>query len=550
MSLTATGLAEEPAAPPEVPPARRRTADRLRPLALPAAGGAVASLVLPPFDIVPAHFVGLAMLALSLASATSLRGAAARGLAFGFVGDLIGFRFVVETVDRFGNTGPVVGVLALVVLALFQGLAWAGCGALAHALRARLAVPLPLAFASGVFVAGTAPGVFVWTPASLIAPLRPELVQLADLVGERGVSFLLALAVGLVVHAFLVARDRRPGDRTALGPVAVPALAGVLLLLALDVAGGARMDAVADRASAGSVRLALLDSAAPPKRTLDEDEQRRRLDVLRGLSTRAEAMGADLVVWPEGAYPIAVERGVRRIDQREEQPVDAQTRVPRLIGLRTVDEDRRRYNSATIVSPEGLLQTAYDKMQLIWIGETVPGASVFPFLNDVFGRTGLMTAGEDPTALTLERTGAPAVRLGTLICYEDVGPSVARRVASDLNPQLLVNITNDAWFVGTDAPELQARLAVMRAVETRTGLVRAVNGGNSGWVDATGRIRVRQAQPGPSITMADPVLRTADAGRTPYVRFGDAPMWILLGAIALGCTALRRRTVSARAARR
>jgi apolipoprotein N-acyltransferase len=64
---------------------------------------------------------------------------------------------------------------------------------------------------------------------------------------------------------------------------------------------------------------------------------------------------------------------------------------------------------------------------------------------------------------------------------------VGRRIALSLRPNLLVNVTNDAWFTGTAEPELHARLAVMRAIELRLDLVRAVNRGVASWVDATGR---------------------------------------------------------------
>jgi apolipoprotein N-acyltransferase len=128
---------------------------------------------------------------------------------------------------------------------------------------------------------------------------------------------------------------------------------------------------------------------------------------------------------------------------------------------------------------------------------------------------------------------AGPVRVGVLNCYEDLSGGAGRSVWAAARPQLLVNVTNDAWFAGTSAPALHARLAAMRAIELRTDLVRAVNDGGGEWVDAAGRVR-RLARGGAGVRIATPALRAAAAPATPYARLGDWPLAAALALLALG----------------
>src|SRR5690606_7012482 len=125
------------------------------------------------------------------------------------------------------------------------------------------------------------------------------------------------------------------------------------------------------------------------------------------------------------------------------------------------------------------------------------------------------------------------VRLGVLNCYEDVREAHARRVAVSA-PDLLVNLTNDAWFGATTEPALHQRVARLRAVETRRDVVRAVNTGISSHIAATGEELLIT----PVFAETAFVARARRlTGRTPWVRFGDLVTpsllaWLLISAWA------------------
>jgi apolipoprotein N-acyltransferase len=106
-------------------------------------------------------------------------------------------------------------------------------------------------------------------------------------------------------------------------------------------------------------------------------------------------------------------------------------------------------------------------------------------------------------------------------------------------PNLLVNLTNDAWFAGSAESELHLRLARLRSVELRRDLVRAVNAGPTTWVDAAGRLRARIGGDEPGILMAEPAL--LDEPITVYAGQGDLPLAMTLGVYALGALATAAR---------
>jgi apolipoprotein N-acyltransferase len=129
------------------------------------------------------------------------------------------------------------------------------------------------------------------------------------------------------------------------------------------------------------------------------------------------------------------------------------------------------------------------------------------------------------------------VRAAVLNCYEDTLP-VAGREAMEVRPNLLVNVTNDAWFAGSAEGELHLRLATLRAIETRRDLVRAVNKGPTSWVDAAGRVRTRYAERFPAAVAVEPAL--LDGAPTIFARVGDAPLVVLVAA-ALALRVARAR---------
>lgn len=449
---------------------------------------------------------GLGLLAFALLGAGPWVAARRAGL-FGLAANLVALRFVPEVITRFTSLPPAAGWTALLLLAAAQGIPWAVGGAVSALAVRRLRAPSFLAFATGVYVCALLPAVFPWTPAAGLAPW-PVLIQSAEVLGEHGVTLVAALVAGLAAEA---ARARR----------ATLAVVAGLVLATLAAEGAWRMHAVeAARASAPHVKVALLQPGFDAYARWDESRAGRMMERLTALTRSAEARSADLVVWPESAYPYTIAHATRRAPPGVRAVLQPGVRGPVLTGAYMSGPKGLGYNAAFLATSDGLISKPYDKRHLLWFGETVPGADTFPWLREVFARgTGLLP-GDESVAFAVG-----PMTLAVLNCYEDT-LAAAGREAMEVKPNLLVNVTNDAWFEGSLEGELHLMLARVRAVETRRDLVRAVNLGPTSHVDAAGRVVARYDAPLPGALDARPAL--LDGPPTAFTRFGDVPVIVVL----------------------
>lgn len=506
------------------------------------ASGLVFALATPPFDLYPAVFLGLAGLVWIVARAERPRSAFGFGWLWATSAGLVGMRFVPLVIERFTPLGVGVGWLAHVLLSSAQALPW-GIGAAAGvALRRRLHAPSTLAIAVATAIAVSTPSVIPWTPAGLVTPW-PALVQLGEIVGERGVSVLFAAWVALLTEPITSGSDALRRERLT------RPLGSALAIGALVLVHGSWRVATLRREAPDPVRLALVQAATPPALRWEGASWPSILASLRRQTALAEHAGVELSVWPEAAYPYPMRRDTRTMPRGPREIVGGSVTRPVLFGFLATaapdvapDGTRRQdtYNAATVVFPNRLLLPTTDKVELLAFGESVPFGERVPALRRAFQRSGGLRPGDAPRVLEVARADAPPLRVGVLNCYEDTLPSYGRRIARELEPNLLVNVTNDAWFVGTSAPELHLRLAAMRAVELRRDLVRAVNLGPSAWIDASGTVRAASRSSEPDFLVVTPSRR--DAKLTRYAELGDAPLWALL---VLGSLAAWRRTRTA-----
>jgi apolipoprotein N-acyltransferase len=265
---------------------------------------------------------------------------------------------------------------------------------------------------------------------------------------------------------------------------------------------------------------------------------RRGLATYRALSRRAMHPGA-LVVWPEGSIPLFLPADGDSARRIRALPW-AGDGVAFLVGSYAEDRAEKRYNAAFAVHPDGYVPAPYFKRVLIPFGESMPFASVFPWLKELNANAGVLTAGTKVKVLEFppyRRDGSAATwKVAPLICYEDTVPSLARD-ATQAGAELLVNLTFDTWFGRTVAPQEHHLIAAFRAIENRRFFVRAANTGLSAVVDPLGRTIARLPTFTPATLSATVVLMKNASLYTRYV--GDKPWWAL--AVLCGAVILRRR---------
>jgi apolipoprotein N-acyltransferase len=177
------------------------------------------------------------------------------------------------------------------------------------------------------------------------------------------------------------------------------------------------------------------------------------------------------------------------------------------------------YNSAVLVEPDGTVAGTYDKMHRVMFGEYIPFATWIPLLYQLTPLTGGIVAGDEAAAL---RTSS-GYCYSPNICYETAIPHVIRGQVAVLRaretpPDVLVNLTNDAWYWGSSELDMHLACDVFRAVETRVPLVIAANGGISACIDSLGRVQSRCGKQQADFILTEVELSTL---ASPYVRFGD-----------------------------
>ncbi len=477
-------------------------------------------------DLYPMVFIGLGLLYLVTTDAVRARTTFFRAWLWATCASLLGMRFIVGVVDRFTALGVAGGLGALLLLAAGQAVPW-GLGALlARGMTRRLHVPQPVAFAAGVTLASSLTLVIAWSPGALLSPW-PVLIQLAEWVGERGVTFLVALIAALAAE---------PLRRALEGPIVSPRrpflYAGIILGVMIGFGIPRLRSARAKQAGRPSLQVGMLQPAVEARLRWDPKARDQILRTLLDLTRESEGQGVDLTLWHEAAYPYHIAAGPHRMHRGRRGIIGRGVRGPVLFGaLANAPGGNGRYNAATVVDERGMTQRVQAKMALLWFGEAVPLSDQLPFLRRWFFRAGGLVPGEE---VVLLRSGK--ARIGVLNCFEDTLPGIGREIAKE-RPNLLVNVTNDAWFGATAEPELHLRLSVLRAVELRQDLVRVVNLGVPAWIDSSGTIRARGSANEMGVLFATPALN--DDAPTVYAKVGDWPL--LVGLVIAGAVSIARR---------
>jgi len=480
-------------------------------------------------DVWPLTFVAWVPLIVSMRGQTTRR-AMLLGWLAGVTMNVTGFFWLQKFLQTFSGFPATVCFLFVLVVCAYQGGRVALLGWLYGRAAARGWRPTPLVFAAA-FVASELvyPLLFPWYYAATVHQV-PALTQVADLGGPILVG-LVPLVANLSLAELLWARieRRRPPPKTAAaGPVVV----------ALTCAYGAwrihGVDAAVLAAPRATVGVVQADMGLMEKRTEFDEGLSRHLQLSSDLEQRD---GVDFLVWSE----TSVMRAVRDETYRQELRTGVGQRVgaPTIFGaviFKRVPDEREfvLFNAAVSSDIRGTIRSRYDKEYLLMFGEYLPFGETFPMLYSWSPNSGHFTPGKtlDPLLLDLHGVAHPVT---VLTCYEDVLPRYTNDAVRHADPELLVNMTNDAWFGDTSEPWEHLALAQFRAIEHRRYLVRGTNSGVSAVVDPVGRVVAHSGTFRQETLSATVHFMRA---RTVYEKLGDWP-WLLvsLGAFA---TAFRR----------
>lgn len=339
---------------------------------------------------------------------------------------------------------------------------------------------------------------------------------LAGLIGVYGLSFLLLLVAGLLWAPSAI----RLSGLAAVGVV-------------VGVGGWWPAHGGPDPPGPPPLRVGIVQGNIPQEEKWDPALAQEAFDVHVSLSSGIAPAGSlDLIVWPEASVPVFLElQGAYREAVSGLASTQASTLLVGGVGVErsATHGDVHFFNSVFAVDPGGRFVTRYDKSRLVPFGEYVPLRWLLGFLSGLATgiASGDITPGPRPTALHVDALGpyAPA----PLICYEVIYPDLVRE-AVRAGANVLVNVTNDAWYGRTSAPHQFLEIAAMRAAEHRLPMVRAANTGVSAIVDATGA--VRSATPIFERRVLRAEVERGPEGGSPYTRFGDWAVFASWGILA------------------
>lgn len=340
----------------------------------------------------------------------------------------------------------------------------------------------------------------------------PAILQISALAGSVAVAGLIVAVNAGIGTA--IADWRRQGCG-GLRYLAIP-----LVLAGLNAFAGAWYLAGRPAIEAGRFKVGLVQGNVRPDVKWQPNALVGIFSTYARLTRAVAQDGVGLVVWPETAMPVQLHAYPALLD--ELKALSTETGVPVLVGaLDRPPGSRGPYNGAVLVRPDGTLSSWYYKRHLVPFGEFLPGVGrLRGWLPQLNALPDDVQPGRDPGLIALG-----GLRLGPLVCYESIFPDLARRSVR-AGADLLVVITNDAWYKRSIALHQHLAQAALRAVETRRPVVRVANTGISALIDPFGRIQGRTPID-LSTTLTGNVVPYG--GETPYVRWGD---WLVVVAAA------------------
>ncbi len=482
--------------------------------ALAALSGVALVGAFAPASLSVLALVSPALLLFSLQSATPRRGVL-RGFLFGLGLFGAGVHWIYFSLHDFGSAAPAFAALVTVALVGVLALFPAALGGLIQWISPqpglfRCCLVFPALWITLEWLREHLLTGFPWLSLGS-AQIDGPLAGWLPILGAIGVGGLLALGAGCL-------------DCAVRGPLSRRALS-VVLLLTILVSGPLLFDRTWTETLGERVDVAVVQGNIPQDQKWLPEQRSATLSLYRDLSLAAPRK--DLVVWPETAVP-ALRFQVLPFLERMAKELDA--RGGELVyGVATYDPvGGDLYNSVGVA---GNLEQTYHKHHLVPFGEYLPLRDLLQFFRDYVQIPMSDFSAGLPAQRALE---VGDLRLGVSICYE---AAFAEQIRAGLPAaEMLVNVSNDAWFGESLAPHQHLEIARVRAAETGRAMLRATNTGISAVIDHRGRVMGRTRQFETAVLEGEVSRRQ---GATPFVRHGQMPILGLAVSVLLVGFAVR-----------
>lgn len=450
------------------------------------------------------------------------------GLTSGMLFYMILLYWIIIVLGKYGGLPWIVSSQGLVLLSLYMSFYLIAFSAVAHlffrgvpdylSLWLLPALWVGLDWFRGMFLTG-----LPWMDLGYSLYEVPLLIQIADIGGHHAVSFCIVL----INTYFFFLIDQKLSLRRFLS--LSPAVAAVVLVILYSGNRYAEIQSYEKSAAAQKITLGVVQGNIRQDQKWSPELQEKTVNDYVELSRTLYGENVPgFVVWPETAlpfYPQSSDHMAPLYNFTKELATEVLSGAP---WYEIVDRKARKikfFNSAVFFTADGAYKEQYFKTHLVPFGEYVPFKKYLPFISPLVEAVGDFTPGviEEP----LE---SGKVKAGVLICFESVFPDLSRRWVN-AGANIIINLTNDAWYGRSSAPVQSLAMSVLRAVETRRSVVRSANTGISAFIAPTGKV-VKKSEI--FVTWAEKSEVTLSSGITFWSRYGYkfAPICFALSVFA------------------
>lgn len=444
----------------------------------------------------------------------------------GYVFGLVFFSGILYWLINVSWPGAIILVL---VLAFFPAIFSLFCRSL-FALRLSSFAFIPAAWVFTEYLRSHILTGFPWALLGYSQCFTQSIIQIADITGPYGVSFLIVLVNLGIYRALRKTRGR------------FSSLFFILIIIAIVITYGESR--INSRYPAQDIKVAVIQGNISQNAKWDPLYRKAILDKYASLTEKAFKENPGLIVWPETSVPGYLE-DESDLEYRVKSLAES-GRTHFLVGTLREDGDRT-YNSATFISDKGEILESYGKIHLVPFGEFIPFEWLSSRLRNIVNKPiGDFDRGKKFTVfkfrVSQRLTDTQAIQKTTkfhafssLICFEDIFPDLTRKFVKN-GARFLVNITNDAWFGKTTAPYQHMQGSIFRAVENRVPVLRAANTGVSCIIDHTGKVVKYVEKEGDKTFVsgyATAIIRPI-CSTTFYTRFGDVFSWLCIVLVCIG----------------
>ncbi len=441
------------------------------------------------------------------------------GLLLGVIYFFGNIYWIYHAIYVYGSMSYVLSVLAVFLLSLYMSLYTAAFCFLYSVAIKKTSLPslfiAPCLWTSLEFIRSYAFTGFPWSSLGYSQYEFLPLIQLADITGIYGISFLIVAFNGAIADIFIIRKIKvtKPlfSSFSFIGGIF---LLGLLFLLIFTY-GGYRL--YQDR-DASTIKAAIIQGNIEQDKKWDILYQNSVLHAYMDLTSKAAELSPDIIIWPETALPFSFQDDKVLTEKLIAYQQNLQSYL--LFGSILVKEDltsdskkiHRLSNSAVLLDKKGNISYIYDKIHLVPFGEYVPLKNILFFIDKLVYGFGDYHPGD-----SYIKAVTPFGSFATLICYEIIFPGMVRKFFIN-DGDFIINITNDAWFGNTHGPYQHFSMAVFRAIENRKPVLRVANSGISGFIDSKGNI-VAKTNLFEQTYIVGEIKK--DSTRTLYTKYGD-----------------------------